>query len=937
MLSVQVVMPINVTRENVECEAIAESSLSDVKSKQSDVEGKTHQVKSTEGNDPATVSSPCACVLCLQGRKTFKGKEEHLLSCVSADAKHKFKSDTALTGNMELIYRINNKEAARETIFYHKEFYIQTLKENGDFEGKLEAFDLEAKLMKSFPKQISIISMNKSKIVKPKDGQLISNDLESITKGDIISKATLIIRDEIKKIKRSPLPKNLTSSNMIQGECDIPELIDQFYWELISSTGWAKSSYTVLEELETDATFTSIAKSDVCPEDIVRAPMLGTGLAFSNFDGFVDTTSGKDTLHDTVGMVYQNIIDEPEDSNENESNSNSIPDTNVEILDSNECSSTDSPYNKRPKYNETLLSLESPLRKCGVDTNDLKRIDLVWMLSHFLNLPNTPSWVGFNSIIHDDKSCQQRISYLTAINCSPINNAVVYETMKQCQRAANECKEVYMQVTYDLAISKIALQIQSKESPLFNNLFVHIGSFHIMMSYFKAIGKFIDGCGLSNIMVNSELLASGLVKSFLEGKHFNRCKHLHPIISLALQLLHFQVFLDESETKSEKPIITNEKSIKILEEYEKIEEKTLNGEHGKTPQFFMTYSYARYLVLYHEKLIRLDETHPGLNLQLQNGFFGIKRTKKDFSRQAVDLTLEQTINADVANKLTGISYLTNSIAARQRLDQLLLGIWANAQRNVDNFIKKNNNWLQGTFGQPAVAQRFGRPPTALAELSERSKRGKTEELRGKTEELRSTTSEEMLLHAAKITLQTSGKRTASQMLKEMVVSSKQKLKKGEMVAQGSNTGIFVEKWRDKRDVTMLNTKFVPGIIKIRKRSGEIQKPKLVVEYNKYKSYIDISEPDPYSTDEDSDYVPSAEYYKNNSSCDEDDENNSPSGRTRQRNPQNWKRDEVKQKRVKCQQYISNGKTRGNENRYEDPSYLETYEVNYNDQDLEQQE
>jgi hypothetical protein len=33
----------------------------------------------------------------------------------------------------------------------------------------------------------------------------------------------------------------------------------------------------------------------------------------------------------------------------------------------------------------------------------------------------------------------------------------------------------------------------------------------------------------------------------------------------------------------------------------------------------------------------------------------------------------------------------------------------------------------------------------------------------------------------------------------------EKLKKGEMVAQGSNTGIFVEKWRDKRDVRMLNT------------------------------------------------------------------------------------------------------------------------------------
>ncbi|GFU94344.1 uncharacterized protein TNCV_4368181 [Trichonephila clavipes] len=46
--------------------------------------------------------------------------------------------------------------------------------------------------------------------------------------------------------------------------------------------------------------------------------------------------------------------------------------------------------------------------------------------------------------------------------------------------------------------------------------------------------------------------------------------------------------------------------------------------------------------------------------------FGIKRTNKPFSRQPIDLTLEQTINADAARTLTGITHLTNSISARQR-------------------------------------------------------------------------------------------------------------------------------------------------------------------------------------------------------------------------------------------------------------------------------
>ncbi|GFW80338.1 uncharacterized protein TNCV_2944711 [Trichonephila clavipes] len=32
-----------------------------------------------------------------------------------------------------------------------------------------------------------------------------------------------------------------------------------------------------------------------------------TGVAYDNFDRFVETTNGKDTLHDTVGIIYQNI------------------------------------------------------------------------------------------------------------------------------------------------------------------------------------------------------------------------------------------------------------------------------------------------------------------------------------------------------------------------------------------------------------------------------------------------------------------------------------------------------------------------------------------------------------------------------------------------------------------------------------------------------
>lgn len=46
--------------------------------------------------------------------------------------------------------------------------------------------------------------------------------------------------------------------------------------------------------------------------------------------------------------------------------------------------------------------------------------------------------------------------------------------------------------------------------------------------------------------------------------------------------------------------------------------------------------------------------------------FAVKRTGKPFSKIPVDLTLEQTINADAARRLTGVTHFTNSISARQR-------------------------------------------------------------------------------------------------------------------------------------------------------------------------------------------------------------------------------------------------------------------------------
>lgn len=477
----------------------------------------------------------------------------------------------------------------------------------------------------------------------------------------------------------------------------------------------------------------------MCPADIIRRPNLCTGVAYDNFDRFVDTRSGKDTLHDTVGIIFQNvdysetpdIAVGPRFVCQSEAVDSSTTQTSKKRRRKFDAISHELPaYIKKPRLVEKLLPINQDRSLSPPSFDVFKLMHFAWMLSHKLKcdmfyfvyeninmnintnfhfrLPDTSMWIGYNSSIQKDKSSVQKVSYLTTINSSPTNVAVVRETMIQAQKIALECGERYLEVTYDLAIAKVALQIQSIEKPLFDNLFIHLGQFHVMLAFFKALGKFIDGSGITNVMVDTELLANGSVNGFITGKHFNRCKRLHPLIALALQILHSEAYLEDKNIQMSDTLrdylirfksgerdnvaIENGEMLDLVRKYEEHETMSLNGEHGKTAQFFMMYvqfvkyymilntsirtadfellkfilpkignlfftfnqpNYARYLVKYHDNLLNIDNTHPGLKSRLEKGSFGIRRTSKSYSRQPIDLTLEQTINADAANKLTG--------------------------------------------------------------------------------------------------------------------------------------------------------------------------------------------------------------------------------------------------------------------------------------------
>ena len=86
------------------------------------------------------------------------------------------------------------------------------------------------------------------------------------------------------------------------------------------------------------------------------------------------------------------------------------------------------------------------------------------------------------------------------------------------------------------------LYIESKlgtSQPEFDKLFIKFEAFLIFMCFFRAIGKIIAKSGGPAILTDSGVLAPGSLRGVIECLNYNRCKRLHSMLALALEILLF--------------------------------------------------------------------------------------------------------------------------------------------------------------------------------------------------------------------------------------------------------------------------------------------------------------------------------------------------------------------------------------------------------------
>ena len=202
----------------------------------------------------------------------------------------------------------------------------------------------------------------------------------------------------------------------------------------------------------------------------------------------------------------------------------------------------------------------------------------------------------------------------------PINfyineNTTVQYILETSKEASLKVGQRYTIVTFDLAVAKKAYSIDWQNPQRFDNIIVRMGVFHTICSLFGALGLKMKGSGLSEILIESGVCASGSLEKVMLGKHYNRALRVHKLTVEALECLLLCKFEESEYSQETSPLhpeaidmfqsLTENPSSEMLnrtmgnehcrayfEAYQAFKASVRAGILGKTAQFWVSYMDA---------------------------------------------------------------------------------------------------------------------------------------------------------------------------------------------------------------------------------------------------------------------------------------------------------------------------------------------------------
>ena len=111
--------------------------------------------------------------------------------------------------------------------------------------------------------------------------------------------------------------------------------------------------------------------------------------------------------------------------------------------------------------------------------------------------------------------------------------STVYTLLKKSVATGKNIGVQDIMVVLDLAIYSKAVEVRWLKQEELNRVVIRVGVFHAVCTFIAVTGKRFKCSGLEDILIESDVVASGSIKGVIEGKQYNRDVRASKIVSEA--------------------------------------------------------------------------------------------------------------------------------------------------------------------------------------------------------------------------------------------------------------------------------------------------------------------------------------------------------------------------------------------------------------------
>ena len=135
------------------------------------------------------------------------------------------------------------------------------------------------------------------------------------------------------------------------------------------------------------------------------------------------------------------------------------------------------------------------------------------------------------------------MAYLPTINAPATELSTVNEILRQSEDVRKRLYLDQIVVVLDQALYAKACEVAWKNRELYEKIILRLGTFHTICNLLSIIGKRFQDAGLSDVCIESCILAGGSVCGVMEGKVYNRAVRIHKYIYETLIRLVWKQFV----------------------------------------------------------------------------------------------------------------------------------------------------------------------------------------------------------------------------------------------------------------------------------------------------------------------------------------------------------------------------------------------------------